>query len=87
MFEAVFQSLGESEPSVRAAAAKNEGLPPDLAVLVSKIHDHAYKVTDEDVAAAQREYGDDGMFEIIVSAALGASRERLATALAALEDA
>jgi hypothetical protein len=87
VFEAVFHSPGESDPSVRDAAAKNEGPPPDLAVLVSKIHDHAFKVTDEDVAAAQRVYGDDGMFEVIVSAALGASRARLAAALAALEKA
>jgi hypothetical protein len=87
VFEAVFQSPGESDPSLRAAAAKNEGLPSDLTPLVSKIHDHAYKVTDEDIAAAQSVYGDDGMFEVIVSAALGASRARLAAALAALEKA
>jgi hypothetical protein len=87
VFEAVFQGPGESDPSLRDAAAKNQELPADLAALVSKIHDHAFKVTDEDVAAAQRLYGDDGMFEIIVSGALGASRERLAAALAVLEEA
>lgn len=87
VFEAVFQGPGESDQSLRAAAAMNEGLPADLAALVSKIHDHAYKVTDQDVAAAQRSYGDDRMFEIIVSAALGASRARLAAALAALDEA
>jgi hypothetical protein len=87
VFDAVFHGPGESDPLLRAAAAKNEDLPPDLAVLVSKIHDHAFKVTDEDVAAAQRAYGDDGMFELIVSATLGASRSRLDAALAALEEA
>jgi hypothetical protein len=87
VFETVFQGPGESDPSLRAAAATNEGLPADLGALVSKIHDHAYKVTDQDVAAAQRSYGDDRMFEIIVSAALGASRARLAAALAALDEA
>ena len=87
MFGAVFESPGETDPSLRVAVSKNEGMPPDLTVLVSKIHNHAFKVTDEDIAAAQRIYGDDGMFEVIVSAALGASRARLAAALAALEEA
>jgi alkylhydroperoxidase family enzyme len=62
-------------------------VPGDLAALVSKIHEHAYTITDEDVAAAQRAYGDDRMFELIVSAALGASRARLNAALAALDGA
>ena len=87
VFDAVFRGPGESDPLLRAAAAKNEGLPPDLAALVTKIHDHAFKVTNEDVAAPQRVYGDDAMFEIIVSATLGASRARLDAALAALEEA
>jgi hypothetical protein len=46
-------------------------------------------VTDGDVARLQATYGDDKMFEIVVSAALGASRERLIaglTALASAED-
>jgi hypothetical protein len=87
VFRAVYEGPGESDVSIRAAAATNQGVPADLAALVSKIHEHAYRVTDEDVAAAQRAYGDDRMFEIIVSAALGASRARLAAALAALEEA
>ena len=62
-------------------------MPPDLQPLVAKIHKHAYKVTDQDVAGLQATHGDDRMFEIIVSAALGASRKRLMAGLAALEDA
>jgi hypothetical protein len=54
---------------------------------VEMIHRHAYKVTDEDVATLQATYGDDRLFEIIVSAALGASRRRLMVGLEALEDA
>lgn len=83
----VLEGPGESEPAVRRAAADNAGLPQDLQPLVAKIHAHAYKVTDEDVARLQATYGDDRMFEIIVSAALGASRARLLSALDALEDA
>jgi alkylhydroperoxidase family enzyme len=62
-------------------------VPPDLQALVEKIHRHAYKVTDEDIAGLQTTYGDDQLFEIIVSAAVGASRARLAAGLQALNEA
>jgi hypothetical protein len=87
VFDNVFAGPGESDPSIRAAAGANSGLPPDLAPLVDKIHTHAYKVTDDDVARAQAAHGDDRMFEIIVSSALGASRKRLLAGLDALEKA
>lgn len=83
----VLEGPGESEPSVRQAAAAGAGAPADLQALVEKIHRHAYKVTDEDVARLQARYGDDRMFEIIVSAAVGASRARLLSGLEALDDA
>lgn len=70
-----------------AEGARDPGVPADLKALIDKIHKHAYTVTDDDVARPQRVYGDDQMFEIIVSAALGASRERLLVGLAALNDA
>jgi hypothetical protein len=54
---------------------------------VDKIHRHAYKVTDDDMAQAQAKHGDDQMFEIVVSAALGASRQRLLAGLEALDKA
>jgi len=45
---------------------------------------HAYTVTDDDLVRLQPKYGDDQLFEIIVSAALGASRKRLFAGLDAL---
>jgi hypothetical protein len=83
----VLEGPGESDLSLRQAAAENEGLPEDLKSLVDKIHRHAYKVTDDDIAKAQAKYGDDRMFEIVVSAALGASRMRLMAGLQALSKA
>lgn len=80
----VLEGPGESDPALRRAAAEDKGLPADLAALVDKIHRHAYKVTDEDMARAQAKYGDDRMFEIVVSAAVGASRMRLMAGLKAL---
>jgi hypothetical protein len=87
VLESVLQGAGESDPSTRSAAADNMGVSPDLKILVEKIHTRAYTVTDEDVARLQPTYGDDRLFEIIVSAALGASRQRLLAGLAALDDA
>ena len=85
--ERVLHGPGESDPALRSAAAEGSGLPDDLQPLVTKIQQHAYKVTDADVAALQARYGDDRAFEIIVSAALGASRKRLLAGLDALEEA
>ena len=62
-------------------------MPADLQALVDKVHRHAYRVTDEDVASVQAKYGDDQTFEIVVSAALGASRRRLLAGLKALNEA
>jgi alkylhydroperoxidase family enzyme len=83
----VLDGPGESAPALRRAAAEGAGLPDDLRALVDKIHRHAYRVTDDDVARLRATYGDDPLFEIVVSAALGASRQRLLAGLEALNDA
>jgi hypothetical protein len=80
----VLQGPGESDPALRQAAAENAGLSGELRDLIAKVHAHAYKVTDADIARLQSAYGDDQLFEIIVSAALGASRKRLMAGLDAL---
>ena len=87
VLQRVLDGAGDSDAVIRRAAANGEGLPADLQALVDKIHQHAYKVTDEDIARLQAKYGDDRMFEIVVSAALGASRNRLRAGLAALDEA
>ena len=83
----VLRGPGASDPALRAAAADGAGLPPDLRPLVEKIHAHAYRITDDDVARLRGAYDDDQLFEIIVSAALGASDKRLRAGLRALDDA
>ena len=87
VLETVLKGPGESLPAIRLAAAEGTGVPADLQTLVDKIHRHAYKVTDADLSGAQAKYGDDQMFEIVVSAALGASRQRLLAGLDALDKA
>ena len=83
----VLDSPAHTKAELRSAAANNSGLPNDLQYLVGKVHSYAYRVTNDDVARAQRIYGDDQLFEVIVSAAMGASKQRLDAGLRALEDA
>jgi hypothetical protein len=42
-------------------------------------------VTDQDLDALRRDYTEEQLFEIIVSAAFGAAQDRLAAAQRALE--
>lgn len=87
VLQRVVDGEAQSSAAVRKAAFEGAGLSPDLKPLIDKVHAHAYKVTDEDVAKVQGVYGDDPLFEIIVSAALGASTKRLRAGLKALADA
>ncbi len=83
---ALLRGPGASPPELRQACARGE--PPDeLRALVEKIDRHAYKVTDEDLAALRAKYSDDQLFEIIVAAAFGAAGRRLDAGLRALEEA
>jgi hypothetical protein len=82
----VLDGRGETDPSLRHAVADGEGVPAELAPLVEKIHAHAYTVTDGDIARLQSMYTEDQLFELIVSASLGASRRRLDAGLQALRD-
>ena len=83
----VLDGPGMTEPSVRHAAADNSGVPAELRPLIEKIHTRAYTVTDADIERLRGTNDDDKLFEIIVSAALGASRKRLLAGLRALDDA
>ena len=87
VLDGVLDGAGESDSSIRNAVADGKDVPADLQSLVDKIHRHAYKVTDEDMAPLQAKHGVDRMFEIVVSSALGASRKKLLAGLAALEEA
>jgi hypothetical protein len=87
VLEQVLGGPGQTEPTLRRAAANGTGLPSDLQPLVAKIQAHAYKVTDADIARLRSSRSDDELFEIVVSAALGASSKRLFSGLRALEDA
>jgi len=83
----VLDSDGESAVDQRRAAFDNRGVtPPALASLLDKVARSAYKVIDEDVAAARAAgLGEDQLFELVVVAAIGQASRQLDAALAALD--
>jgi hypothetical protein len=82
----VLSGPGKTSPSLRQAVAGGEAeMPGELQPLVEKIRRHAYKITDEDIDSLKVQYREEELFEIIVSASLGASLERLESGLKALE--
>ncbi len=95
--EAVLDGPGDSAPVLRRAVAEWAAslggratatapeVPPALLGYVETVARHAYKTTDEHVAALkQAGYSEDAIFEITLSAALGAGMARLERGLAAL---
>jgi alkylhydroperoxidase/carboxymuconolactone decarboxylase family protein YurZ len=86
--ESVLLGPGSLPSEVRQAAARNGGLPPELASYVEKVTCHAYMVTDADVEALrQAGYSQDQILELTVSAALGAGLHRVRAAFRALQEA
>ena len=98
LIQAVLTSPGEIDPSVRQAIqahlaqlsnphnGREVELAPDTTSYVEKIALHAYKITEADIdALRERGYSEDAIFEITLSAALGAGITRLEKGLAALK--
>jgi hypothetical protein len=82
---AVFGSLGRTDLDLRQAVAQGRDVPEPLRGYVDKLHRHAYRITDDEVEALQRAgFSQDQLFEITVSAAVGAGLSRLERGLAAL---
>lgn len=83
--DAVLNTPGATPSALRRAALEQGKVPGPLAGYVDKVARHAYKVTDDDVAALQREgHSDDAIFEVTVAAALGAALLRLDRGMAAV---
>lgn len=75
------ERLGGEESPVDSV----DELPEALRAFVDTVARHAYRITDEDVAALRRAgYGEDAIFELTASAAVGAGCGRLERGLAAL---
>ena len=83
----ILESKAQSRVELRRAAANGEELPAPLADLVQKIHQHSYKVIDEDIDAARADNSEDEIFEVILSACIGAAQQRVVAGLRAAEEA
>ncbi len=85
--QAVLFEPGALAPQVRQAAATAGEVPEVMRTYVQKIVTSAYKVTDEDVQLLLRAgYSEEQIFELTVSAALGAGLTRLKRGLESLEE-
>jgi hypothetical protein len=98
LIDAILTSPGETVPTLRRAIEEQsaqwsssspqqvEQVPPELVTYVKKVALYAYKTTEEDIEALRKAgYGEDAIFEITLSAALGAGMTRLERGLAALK--
>lgn len=85
LVEHVLAAPGRTSPDRRRAAFANEGVPAAARALIDKVAKRAYEVTDADVAAARRELGEDGTFELVVCAAIGQASRQIDRALGALD--
>ena len=82
----ILEGDGKASRPQRRAAFENAGASGQLSTLIDKLTKHAYKVTDEDIAAAGASgLSEDQIFEIVACAAIGQATRQYDTALAALE--
>jgi len=96
LIDSVLGAPGDTSSEQRRAALARaarpggpaDGLAAPLGRYVDTVARHAYKLTDDDLAALRRAgNSEDAIFEITVSAALGAALGRLERGLAALRGA
>ena len=98
LIDAILTSPGEIDPTLRriieeqsaqwssSSPQQVELVPPELVTYVKKMALYAYKTTEEDIESLRRAgYDEDAIFEITLSAALGAGMTRLERGLAALK--
>ncbi len=85
--ERMREGKGVATMASRRAAFDNTGVEPAaVRTLIDKVAKHAYKVTDEDVAAAKLAASEDELFELVVCAAIGQATRQLDAALAAIAE-
>jgi hypothetical protein len=84
----VLDGDGKASTELRRAAFDNAGLDEPMRTLIDNVAYHAYRVTDEDVAAVRTAgLSEDQIFEIVVCAAIGQASRQYHNALAALASA
>lgn len=90
LIDRVLDGPGVASSAERRAAygTGTEGLPAAAAAVIEKVRKHAYKVTDEDIAALEAAgLDEERIFELTIAAALGVSKRRLDAAMKAIAEA
>ncbi len=86
--ERALHGPGKAGGDARRAAFDNTAVPEGARALIDKVAKNAYKVIDEDIAAAKAAgFSEDQLFELVVCAALGQATRQLDAAFAAVEEA
>ncbi len=81
----ILEGDGLAPRDLRRAAFDNAGLDEPMRTLIDKVAHHAYKVTDDDMAAVLAAgLSEDQVFEIVVCAAVGQATRQYESGLAAL---
>lgn len=84
----VTSGTGHASVADRTAAFANTDVPPGVRALIDKVAKNAWKVTDEDVAAAKAAGAtEDQLFELTVCAAMGQATRQIESAMSALDEA
>jgi hypothetical protein len=82
----VLRGPGHASGAARQAAFDNAGVDDRARVLIDKVARTAWKVTDDDVAAAKASgLSEDEIFELVVCAAFGQASRQLRSGLDAID--
>lgn len=82
LIERITRGDGRASREARTAVFAKPDRP-----LLEKVAQHAYRVTDEDVAAEKSARSEDEVFELVVCTAVGQAKRQYDSALAALDEA
>jgi hypothetical protein len=88
VLETILGPKGKATQRDRKAAFANAEVPAAVRSLLEKVTKHAYKIVDEDIAAAKAQgVTEDQLFELVVCAAIGQASRQYEGAMAALAEA
>jgi hypothetical protein len=83
--DAVLRGKAVLSPTIRRVALEGGDAGSESAAYLAKVRAHAYRVTDEDVAALRRAgWTEETIYEVTIAAAAGEGLRRLDVGLAAL---
>jgi hypothetical protein len=84
---AVLTCAGSTDLETRASAFHGAGVPDPWRDYVAKVRDSSYRITDADIEDLMASgCSEDAIFEMTLTAAVGAASERLDAGLRALRE-